>query len=292
MRKPNAPAGFTLVELLVVVGIIAVLLGILLPALQRARQAAKTTMCLANMRTFANAAANYEAQNKGGLYPDILQLLPNSNGTIGGLDARINVCPALADYQQNLQAYANAISSTYCWNPWIVGITTAVSPGLFHPSSTRGGSQIAMLGDALGIVNGGINLTGSPGLQDPFYSGANYWPNQPPPLPALCAPTFHGRHGGRGAVLWLDGHATTELAVPPPPASTVKDVSNRSQPASMYTNFQVGYLVRSQSDLNSITGLYYFVNHKDALSANNINAFLMLNTKNYPASYSVNPGAW
>ncbi len=64
MSRRNA---FTLVELLVVIGIIAVLIGILLPTLNRARQAANTTQCLSNLRQLATAAIMFSGEHKGHL---------------------------------------------------------------------------------------------------------------------------------------------------------------------------------------------------------------------------------
>ena len=66
-------AAFSLVELLVVIGIISVLIGILLPAMSRARDAANKTKCLANLRTLGQAMVMYANAHKGKL-PNLKQL--------------------------------------------------------------------------------------------------------------------------------------------------------------------------------------------------------------------------
>lgn len=71
--------GFTLVEMLVVISIIAVLVSILVPALGKARESARRTKCLANLRTLGLGVQLYMQQESRGLLPRVRPLNEGSN---------------------------------------------------------------------------------------------------------------------------------------------------------------------------------------------------------------------
>src|SRR6187402_733969 len=67
MRRKSSKTGFTLVELLVVIGIIALLISLLLPALGKARKSANTAACLSNQRQLVMAMHMYATAYQGRL---------------------------------------------------------------------------------------------------------------------------------------------------------------------------------------------------------------------------------
>ncbi len=104
--------GFTLIELLVVIAVIAVLAALLLPAVQRAREAARRTQCINNLKQLALACHNYV---------DINQTFPP-----GDLDL-------FFDLNNTATAFQNPPLAPFGTLPAASGITNAPSAGTFPP---------------------------------------------------------------------------------------------------------------------------------------------------------------
>ncbi len=94
MRK--SLSGFTIVELLVVIGIIGVLIGLLLPAVQKAREAARRMSCSNNLKQLGLALHNFQDARK--VYPSAWKTVqPDARGNIHGWSAQAQLLPYLEE---------------------------------------------------------------------------------------------------------------------------------------------------------------------------------------------------
>src|SRR5947209_16357560 len=78
--RPRRPRAFTIVELLVVIGIISVLISLLLPAVRRAMKQAKSVQCQSNLRGIGQLLIIYANNNQGVLYPIGSVVKPGDKG--------------------------------------------------------------------------------------------------------------------------------------------------------------------------------------------------------------------
>ena len=139
--KSRHPIGFTLVELLVVIGIIALLISLLLPALNRARDAAMQVQCMSNAKQLAMATQMYINDSKGWIppvrsmietnppvvEPFVCQYLP---GLYLREDSRLFMCPGDSFMQANASGLRPVFPRLWTSNIADVSYSFAVNQSL------------------------------------------------------------------------------------------------------------------------------------------------------------------
>jgi prepilin-type processing-associated H-X9-DG protein len=239
-------AGFTLTELLIVVGLIAMLIALLMPAMGKARAAANATACLSNIRQMGTAWTMYVAQNRGRLPEYIWNTTSPSTaadtwngywlGVIDTFGVRGDalLCPAARDvipfnYNSGFGTVEYAWTGKYWPQPSTV---IRISPTMIRNSSygynrylVAGGTPIGGFGvDGKATRLSSVRpLSDVPAFMDSIFADAQPPNGNPPAAPVPAPPNLRGsnvpltgneqwrfliaRHGRGINVCFADGSA-------------------------------------------------------------------------------------
>jgi prepilin-type N-terminal cleavage/methylation domain-containing protein/prepilin-type processing-associated H-X9-DG protein len=221
MRFPAKRQAFTLVELLVVVGIISVLVAILLPVLGKARAAAQRTQCLSNLRSLATAMTIYASENHNYLVDasDLGSFDITQGSWIGTLQA-YSATPLARRCPADRSLYFDTplvLAGVPGYRTCSYAINNYVSPTHF-PVGTTPYVKITQVPRSSVVVQF-VELveTGNNALADHVHADAFYSPVSPKiTLNLIGAEMSLGRHDGRNKswstqlnYSFLDGHAET-----------------------------------------------------------------------------------
>lgn len=176
-RRRNA--GFTLVELLVVIAIIGALVGLLLPAVQKAREAGRRSQCVNNLKQIGLGLQYYERAH-GHYPPSYIRTSGNQSGTAAGIsypDANWNGTPGwswavlLLPFIEQKGLYDSFDLNLPCWAPENAEPAKMKMPLFLCPSAAGGSDGFAVEYDS------GNNKTGIPFNPRIFFAHSHYVTN-------------------------------------------------------------------------------------------------------------------
>ncbi len=243
LRQPgrgSASSGFTLVEVLCCCAVVALLTGLLLPALAGAREAGRAAACSSNLRQLALAGDLYAGDNRSSYAPGAPDFLANRTRWFG---ARASLSLPFDSESGPLSAYLGASGGEsvrrcssfspsasspagafergcggYGYNNAFVGVRGRWIGSAWAVETDRSGAPMAAFVNTSAVIafadtalfNGG----GAPGLIEYSFAEPRRWPSEPTQRPD---PSIHFRHytgrssdrPGLANAAWLDGHVAS-----------------------------------------------------------------------------------